>query len=196
MIRQQAHDGQIMKKRLFMSLIVAALLLSLGCIPSINPYYSKDTRSPKKDFEGDFTQNEGAEKWQVEAAGNTYKIVHTDDDGNEGKFLGVLFTVDDTLFLDLEPRKMFSTENTLYRYHVMPMHTLFKIVLDESGFTLVPSNPEWVKKYLKVNPTEVPHVMKDNLPILTGSTEQLQEFIASHHLSDDFFSKGTKFNRD
>ena len=45
---------------------------------------------------------------------------------------------------------------------------------------LVGMDYDWLGKHLTENPKDVPHMFQEKRPILTGSAEELQKFVAKH----------------
>ncbi|MCI5125623.1 MAG: hypothetical protein D3925_14400 [Candidatus Electrothrix sp. AR5] len=80
-----------------------AIMLS-GCIVSLHPLYTKKDIIFEPDLVGQWTEGEGKGKWEFQKIWNKrYKLVHTDKDGEEGRFLAVLLKVKGHMFLDLRP---------------------------------------------------------------------------------------------
>ena len=86
--------------------IIVALMLS-GCIVSLHPLYTKKDIIFEPDLIGQWSyKGEGDRKgtWEFQKLwNNRYKLVHTDKDGKEGRFLAILLKVKDQMFLDLQP---------------------------------------------------------------------------------------------
>ena len=140
--------------------MLAALMLS-GCIVSLHPLYTKKDIIFEPDLIGQWSyKGEGERKgtWEFQKLwDNKYKLVHTDEDGKEGRFLAILLKVKDQMFLDLQPlhrdddlRPLGPEEdlkampreevreyaqplnreevlNSFYKQHLLPVHTFYHV---------------------------------------------------------------------
>lgn len=84
--------------------ILAAVMLS-GCIVSLHPLYTEEDIIFEPDLVGQWTEGEGGgEVLEFQKIWDKrYKLVYTDSDGKENRFLAVLLKVKDQMFLDWRP---------------------------------------------------------------------------------------------
>jgi hypothetical protein len=84
--------------------IIVALILS-GCIVSLHPLYTEEDIIFEPDLVGQWGDVEGGgEVLEFQKIWNKqYKLVYTDGDGKENRFLAVLLKVKNQMFLDWRP---------------------------------------------------------------------------------------------
>jgi hypothetical protein len=165
-----------------MPLVVAALFVAVGCVPSLHPLYAEKDLAFDPALVGVWEAKD-AGRWDFQAAdGKEYRLIYTDDNGKPGKFIAHLVKLDQRLFLDLYPQEPDSNGNAFYWGHLVPAHTFMKVLGIDPKLQLAVMDADWLKKYLKENPKAVAHeVLEDgDRVVLTASTPELQKFVLQH----------------
>lgn len=166
-------------KTLASLLTLMFLLISGGCVPSLQPFYTnKDVI-----FEPSLlaTWTDSKETWDFKKDSERgYKLAYTDDDGKQGEFMVHLFRVEGKNFLDLFPEKPDLRANDFYKNHLLRLHTLLLVLQIEPTLRITTVDPEWLKKFLGKNPAAVRHEKVADELVFTASSEELQQFLLTH----------------
>ena len=165
--------------------ILVALMLS-GCIVSLHPLYTEEDIIFEPDLIGQWSEGEGKGTWEFQKVwDNKYKLVHTDKEGKEGRFLAILLKVKDQIFLDLQPLhrdddlrplapeedlKAMTEEqfdeyteplnreevlNSFYKEHLLPVHTFYHIKQITPVLQLRTLNPRVFRGLMDENPKKI-----------------------------------------
>jgi len=182
------------KKLLFYLL---AVLLG-GCVPvmSLHPLYTEKDIIFEKKLLGTWVDdpNNPETTWefkrfdeQEEAAEKAYKLIFSDNEGRKGSFVAHLIKLDNKLFLDIypgelpwdpeDPNKVEWLYNTIF---LIPAHTFIKIDSLDPQLKMGLTVEDKMEELLKENPGAVKHTSVEDRPILTGSTQELQAFVAKY----------------
>lgn len=179
-------------------ILLVALLALAGCVPSWNPFYTE------KDLVFDSTlvgrwrtveAKEGSkEDWEFTKAGDKhYQLTQTDEEGRKANFEARLFKLKEHVFLDLYLTKVEGDDlkaNAWASISLVPAHLLLKVELTESALKLAAMNPDWLKEFLKQNPSAIAHRrVSDGSIVLAAGTDELQKFVLAH-LGDKEFIGG------
>ena len=150
-----------MKKNLFGTFVI--LVLVTACIPSVNPFYTDkdvvtDPRFAGAWIEDENTNNPTAWKFEV-ATNNVYAVTLTGEKDKMGKFEGHLFKLGKKFFLDLTPTECNYATNQagMVGVAMIPGHLLVRVSFVEKKLSLGFCNPDWIKKFLKKNPSAIAH---------------------------------------
>jgi len=171
--------GSIMKgNRILLSAILTVVLF--GCIPSLNPLYTKNDLITNDDLLGKWAENQSKEFWIFEKKDNTsYKLIHKEKH-EQSTFVAHLVKVGDSLFLDLFPEEP-DTDDALYKLHLFPVHTFSKVILRKNELILMMFNLSWLEEGIENGTINVAHVKSsDDRLLLTASTKELQQFVLKY----------------
>jgi len=165
-----------------------ALIFLAGCVPSLHGIYTENNIVFENSLLGTWNGENSEESWNfTQAEEKKYRLVHTDGKGNTGEFLVRLVTLDGTLFLDLYPKEP-ELENDFYQIHLLPVHTFFLVEQIQPTLKMSFLNPEWLGDYLEEYPDAVQQeFLKNDMIVLTDSTQELQKFLLKHIKTKDAF---------
>ena len=108
--------------------MLAVLTLIAGCIPSLNPVYTDETLTFEPALLGVWKQPAAKARWDfAKLDDKTYRLSYTDENGQQGRFLGRLAKLDSELFLDLYPEEVKMDGNGFYKFHLVPIHTIYRV---------------------------------------------------------------------
>ncbi len=180
-----------MKSKFFVVLVAACAAVFTGClIPSLNPLFSEKDFVSYSDLIGTWSQDgKGEDSWKFEKDGKTYKLTHVDEKKRTAEFtisvgkIGTNIFID-SFFGDERPDEHLSNFAVV---HLIPAHTFLKVQKQGTALNLIALDVEWMQKALKEDPKLISHVMRDNYPLLTASTEELQKFIAKFAANTNAF---------
>ncbi|MCU0782612.1 MAG: hypothetical protein MUF81_00915 [Verrucomicrobia bacterium] len=184
-----------MKTRNLIIPVVTALLLS-GCIPSVNPFYTKEDIVFDPRLLGEWQTKEPSDEpqlWKFEKGDDkAYKLTVTEKDSKRGEFNAHLFKLKQEFFLDLIPSNCEYATNQadLVAFAMYPGHLLVRVSQLEPGLKLAFFDFEWLKKHLEANPKTLAHQVeqKDRI-LLTASTRDLKRFVLKHIGEGELFQK-------
>lgn len=156
---------------------LAIPFLLMGCVLSLQPLYTDETLVFKEELIGTWSNEDHTWTFERERDNKRYELLYTDNKQNTGEFEATLVELDGLLFLDLFPEDLEKGGAPYWKYHFMKGHSF--LLVDELGPQLKMRlmNPKWLTSYLKKNPDEIAATIQEDRPILTASTETLQQFV-------------------
>jgi hypothetical protein len=160
---------------------VMALTLMAGCIPSLNPVYTEEQLVFDANLTGVWQQQKSQNKWEFSKRDErSYDLVFTDEQGRQGRFIARLADLDGTRFLDLYPQELETDLNGFYKYHLVPIHTIFRVRSTEPNVELAAIDFQWLDKYLAEHPDAIQIATFDGRKLITAPTSQVQQFVTEH----------------
>ena len=168
--------------RTLIGLLTLTLLLTLeGCVPSLQPFYAVKDVAFDPTLLGAWSGDEGKETWEFTKHGERgYKLLCTDENGKQGRFVVYRFRVADNNLLDLYPEEPEPRANDTYKHHLLRLHTFLLVLQSEPTVRITTLDPDWVQRFLANNPAALQHQRVAERLILTASTLELQNFILAH----------------
>jgi hypothetical protein len=161
--------------------IMIGLTLIAGCIPSLNPVYTDDTLTFEPALIGVWKQPTAKARWDFSRLDDkTYRLSYTDEEGQQGRFLGRLAQLDGELFLDLYPEEVKMEGNGFYKFHLVPIHTIYRVKHADGQLKLSAIDFQWLDTYLTSHPTEIETATFNGRKMITGSTAAVQTFVLAH----------------
>ena len=158
-----------------------ALTLIAGCIPSLNPVYTDETLAFEPALIGVWKQPAAKARWDfAKLDDKTYRLSYTDENGQKGRFLGRLAKLDSELFLDLFPEEVKTDGNGFYKFHLVPIHTIYRVKQADGQLKLSAIDFQWLDDYLTNHPTEIETATFNGRKMITGSTPAIQKFVLAH----------------
>lgn len=180
------------------SLLAVLLLATAGCILSLQPFYTPDDIVTRSELPGRWTSEDGRSIWTFEPSddGDHYALTIRDEDGQKGKFITTLTHLGEELYIDFYPQEP-GEESTLdfYNIHLIPAHTFYRVYLDDELFTLDYIKEEWLEDYLKKNPDALSHTRAESQLVITASTKELREFVATRLDANASFENFAKLKK-
>ncbi|MBC8351215.1 MAG: hypothetical protein H8E66_04465 [Planctomycetes bacterium] len=155
-----------------------ALVLFSGCVPSMHAVYTDKDLAFNPEVLGVWQQQNSPETWEFEKRdAKSYRLIYTDRQGHSGSFIAHLADVEGIQFLDLFPEQTHDATPGFYRFHQIPIHSIYLVKEVGEKVVLAAIDYPWLEKYVKDHPTEVPSATFGSRHMLTASTEQLQRFL-------------------
>jgi len=173
-------------------LLLLAVLLA-GCWQkSVQPFYTAGDVIAEPKLAGKWTEQKESDDrmtWTFTDAGDKRWNVLVQSKDEKYEFEGRVFKMGNDRFLDLVGK--------VSGVSTIPAHHLFRIVELGSELKMTGLNTDWVKKWLKKNPSSLAHIVapdpehRDDRDsdeyILTADTKALQKFVREHLNDEDFF---------
>ncbi len=163
------------------SLTITLVVLIAGCLPSLQSVYTEQDLVFEPEIIGFWKLENSTQTWDfTKRDDNSYHLVFTDKHGQSGRFIAHVCRVEDTLFLDLFPEKEDQDSTAFYKYHILPIHTVYMVKLSKSSLELVSIDLNWVKQHLADHPNALAHSTFNSRTLITASTKELQQFLLKH----------------
>lgn len=160
---------------------LGSLLLIVGCLPSLNSVYTEDDLVFEPDIVGFWKLENSPQTWDFKKRDEkSYHLVFTDKHGQSGRFVAHVCRVENTLFLDLFPEQEEVDSTAFYKYHLLPIHTVYMVKQTKPALELVSIDLKWLKQHLAEHPDDLSHSTYNNRTLVTASTQELQNFLLKH----------------
>jgi hypothetical protein len=162
--------------------IIALLAVAIaGCLPSLNPVYRPENLVFDPSVIGVWKQPKSTETWKfTKRDDKSYSLVYTDERGQQGRFIACLADIGGKRFLDLFPDEGELKGTGFYKFHLVPIHTIYLVQRTEPTLQLAALNYPWLDDYLADNPSAIEHATFGGRTLITASTEQVQAFALIH----------------
>lgn len=170
------------------------ILLALpGCVPSLNPVYREQDLVFDAALLGVWNQARSDNGWEFSRLDDkTYRLVYSDKSGQQGHFLARLADVRGTRFLDLFPEDIDQDSSGFYKFHLVPIHTIYLVRGTGKRLELAAMDYKWLNQFLTDHPEAVQHAAFDGRKMLTAPTHEVQEFLLKHK---DAFTENFELER-
>jgi hypothetical protein len=175
-------------KNIIFGLIALAILMA-GCVPtSVHPLYFKKDLIFIPELIGTWGNpaDEEGDKLVFEQAGdNSYKMSYYESKEESGEeaswasFEAHLIRLGDNFFLDVFPEEP-ELKNDFYNLHLVPTHSFMRVAVVGDTLKLGIFDYSWLENNLEDGKVNLKHETRDDLIVLTASTEELQEFVAKY----------------
>lgn len=173
-------------------LLVAAGLLLVGCIPSVNPWYALDDVQFDPVLLGAWS--DGDEIWTFERGANQagYQLTISES-GKRSTFTATLFALRGNRFLDIIPDafEIGEDEVDLIEAALFPGHLALHVAEIEPALSMAFADPDWLEDLLDENPRALSHRIEGDDILLTGSTRELRRFLLRHFDGGEMFEAGS-----
>jgi hypothetical protein len=157
------------------------LTLISGCVPSLNPVYTDDTLAFEPALLGVWKQPSAKARWDFSKLDDTtYRLAYTDEEGQQGRFVGRLAKLDGELFLDLFPEEVKMEGNGFYQFHLVPIHSIYRVKQADGQLKLAAIDFQWLGGYLAAHPTEIECATFNGRRMITAPTAAVQKFVLAH----------------
>ena len=165
-----------------------ALTLFAGCVPSLNPVYEEKNLVFDPAILGVWTQPGTKARWEfVKLDPKSYRLVYSSEHGQTGQFIARLAEVEGELFLDLYPEDDRIDASGFYKFHLVPIHTIYRVRRTTGSFTLSAIDYQWLDEYLTSHPQEIESATFGSRKMITAATPAVQKFVVAH--KDKFTSE-------
>jgi hypothetical protein len=158
-----------------------SLLAIAGCIPSLNPVYQNENLIFDPSVIGVWRQPMSKETWEFTKRDNkSYTLVYSNEEGQQGKFIARLAEIQGDRFLDLFPDEVQVDATGFYKFHLVPIHTIYLVKRTTPTLEFSAVNYPWLDDYLDDHPSEIQHATFQGRKLITAPTEQVQAFVLAH----------------
>jgi hypothetical protein len=165
----------------FLRASLLGVLAIAGCIPSLNPVYRNKDLVFDSSLIGLWKQTKSSETWQFSKRDDrSYSLVYTGEKGQQGRFIACIADIQGKRFLDLSPDEAQLDANGFYKFHLVPIHTIYLVRRTQPQLELGAIEYPWLDDYLADHPSAVEHATFGGRALITASTEQVQAFALSH----------------
>jgi hypothetical protein len=163
------------------------LALFIGCVPSLNPLYTDANLVFEPALLGVWKQPEGSARWEFSKLDTkSYRLLYTDEKGQQGRFIGYLARLEGELFLDLFPEGSEMDASGFYKFHLVPIHTIYRVRGTQPKLELAAIDFKWLDEYLTSHPQEIECATFNGRKLITAPTPAVQKFVLAH--KDQFTS--------
>ena len=166
-------------------------------VTAVRPFYT----------EQDLTTDAGLlGTWDVEgevrftftpAENNSYSVIVEEIENDKhptSRFEGHLFRLGADSFLDLFPAST-PEGSEFYLLHFYPCHTAAKVEVRGDQLVMKFMNPAWFAGQIKAGTLTTPHAVANDVLLLTGSTQEVQELLFLNANDDGAFEEALEFER-
>jgi hypothetical protein len=180
-------EGLSMKKAYIFTVLGCLVLLLVGCVPSLHPFYTDKDLVYEPKLEGRWLGNEGKDTYIFKHSGEKeYTLTMYSEDSIPADFDAHLFKLGKFLYLDIYPQNL-QIKNDFLAMHAIKTHTLSKLKINTDTIDISMIDPDNVKNLRDKKKLKVKHETSDGDIMFTASTGELQEFIKKY--SKELFSK-------
>ena len=183
------------------SLLLAWLLLTSGCVRSLHPYYTEAQLVFDPSLNGTWSDAEKKSTFAVtgDAEHKLYEVLYTDVEKNKiGHFKVHLAMVQAQLIADIAPADPQLEDSDEYKAHLVPVHSFMLVSYDAQAIRLRSMSFEWFKKYIHEHPDSIEHELiegSDDNIILTAPPDHLQAFILKNLTTEGAYGETAEFRR-
>jgi hypothetical protein len=158
-----------------------ALTLVAGCVPSLNPVYTDEQLVFMEDVLGTWQQSESPNRWEfTKRDDKSYWLLYTEEDGRQGRFVAHVADLNGTMFLDLFPAEIETDATGFYNFHLVPIHTIYRVRSTGSNLELSVVDYRWFDKQLSEHPEAIQFATFNGRKLITAPTEDVQAFVVEH----------------
>jgi hypothetical protein len=169
-------------KRVTCLIAAFAALVCSGCIPlSLHPLYADTDDYYDANLNGRWADPDGALTWEFAAVndGPTYDVALVEDaEGTRSRFQARLVRIGAHTYMDLFPL-LDEPTTPLHQLHMVPMHSIHKVEITATEFSLSFLQTEWLRQYVAEHPLEINFEVPEgyDVPVFTAETPRLQSFL-------------------
>jgi hypothetical protein len=185
-------------------LIGSCAFLLVGCIPSVNPFYTPKDLVFEPQLVGQWQAKDDSEQpaqWQFEKKEDmamAYKLTVTEEKTKKGEFTAHLFKLGNEYFLDIIPSKCdYAPDQAgLTAAAMFAGHLLFRMNQIGPELKMASFDFDWLKTHLEKNPNDLAYHEEDDAVVLTAGTADLQRFLLAHLGEGQLFKKESTLARN
>lgn len=158
---------------------------------SVQPFYAPADLDDDPGLAGAWTDKEGDFTFIFEPGDEqTYKLVVEEKDGervSRANFEAHLMNLGPHRFLDFLPVSS-AQENVFFQMHLVPAHSLARVELSQDKLELAFLDGEWLQKKIDEKTVDVPYQKTSGAPLLTGTTDEIQDLVLLNLDEKEMFS--------
>jgi hypothetical protein len=192
----------IMKRRILLFTILAAICLLQSCISSLRPLYTEKDLIFDPRLLGEWKQDDGNTVLIREYTNKDltlnhkgYLLICNDKGGGDVRFVGNLVALGGNVFLDLYPiapdddsKKGDDRIGHLLENYI-PTHSYYKVKVADKQIQLFSFASQKLYDMLGENRIRLKHEDLENYKVITASTQEIQQFVKKYADRDDLFDK-------
>lgn len=183
-----------MKTKLAVAALLTFLAVNLdGCLRSLHPFYTEKTLIFDQNLIGTWVDKDTSAWTFVQTNAKAYELIYTEK-GSPGRFEAHLVRLGKYTFLDLFPKEPIM-QNGFYKFHLVPVHTIMQIWIEERKIRMAMLNHDWFKDQVDKKKVKLAHEHRENEIILTASTEDLQKFVLKYANDPKAFPEPAELRR-
>jgi hypothetical protein len=188
-----------MKKRIVLLGILMAVLVQSCIVKSLHPFYAKSDLVFRRELINTWLDDDG-NKWKIQSVSEepqAYEMIFSKD-GKEASFLAHLFQLEGNLYLDFRPLASDGSVNDLFEMHLLPSHSVAKVVkIDSDNVEIRWFDEEWLHRLFSQNRIKISHEAiideysgkdEDKSYVLTASTAELRKFLMKYGNDKEAFT--------
>lgn len=188
-----------MKKRIVLLGILMAVLVQSCIVKSLHPFYAKSDLVFRRELINTWLDDDG-NKWKIQSVSEepqAYEMIFSKD-GKEASFLAHLFQLEGNLYLDFRPLASDGSVNDLFEMHLLPSHSVAKVVkIDSDNVEIRWFDEEWLHRLFSQNRIKISHEViideysgkdEDKSYVLTASTAELRKFLMKYGNDKEAFT--------
>jgi hypothetical protein len=181
-------------------ILVLGAMTWLSCVVSLLPLFDDGYLVSEPGLLGTWKTVDSADTWTFEKAeGLEYLLIQRQAEyvlekvpgeerppkkvpGDTVRFRARLGRLGVGLFLDLVPAEKDNpvVHNDLYNAHMIPGHTLARVLLDKDSLRIIFLDEDWLTEAVKEGRIALPHVEAEGWLVLTAPTSGLQTLILKY----------------
>ena len=170
-----------MKGQRFLCWGVIGLTALAGCVPSLNPVYRPEDLVFDSSVVGMWTQTGEKARWEfTQRDDKSYRLLYTDNEGRQGRFVAHLAKIEGDLFLDLFPEEVEMGVNSFYKFHLVPIHTIYLVRQTKPGLELAAIDFKWLEEELNKQPATIQSSTFNGRKLITAPTDEVRAFIVKN----------------
>jgi hypothetical protein len=182
-----------MSKLKFFPILFIPIILA-GCLSSLHPLYSENTKFFDPGLIGSWVEEGGSDTLIFTETGHKrFQFIYSEK-GKRAEFEVYLAKLGETHFIDITPVET-KAENDLWSMLMIPAHIfgVYKRVGDQMNINML--NDDRLTEQLKKKTLVLPFEETDNNIVLTASTDQLQKFAQDYATDTAVFQPGKPFQK-
>jgi hypothetical protein len=192
-----------MKKKILLSVLLLALFVS-GCVVySFYPLYKEKDLFPNDLLLGNW-MDEDSTIWYFKHSYNgdtipqnldrtnyslTMKFKDNEETGSK-RFDVKIIKLEGYYFLDFYLKDYIKDDPTLFDFHIIPVHTFAKVIIEKDSLKINWFDQDWLKKLIEQNKIRIHHEDNGDIVLLTAKPDELQKFVIKYVNSEEAFKNG------
>jgi hypothetical protein len=163
---------------------LSVLLLSVGCVRSVQPVLKDDQVIVDKDLAGKWVSSDGKDTYEVSLPtgdDKTYQVRYIDVDDKESTYLARLGKVQNLTILEAHAADFAPQADDVYRSHFLGLYSFLIIYQTKPNLIVSSLDMDWLRRYLEDHPTELQFFKPDEKSVVLNSTpDEFQKFLLKH----------------
>ncbi len=179
-----------MKRAIGLGLL--AVSLGMGCVYSLNPFYTDEARIRMPELNGAWVMlnDKGEPENQKPWVFSDDKIQTFSEKGGSGALIVAYFRVGDRTFMDSTADSPDEHQvSEWWTFHLVDTHLLCRVETNGGRLTFRPLNYDWVNGALEDGTISLPHIETEGNepPIFHATRAQWMDFLQQHGTNDEAF---------